>query len=70
MPPHAQLTMADAPGELAVLGGRVFTRPDVRTKFARRLLAQWPAATAPALRALLGELRYLGPDHDTNERGE
>lgn len=62
VPPHARLTMADAPGELAVLGGRAFTRPDVRTKFARYLLAQWPAATAPALRALLGDLCYEGPD--------
>jgi len=70
VPPQAQLTLADAPGELAVLGARVFTRPDVRMRFARHLLARWPAATAPALRQLLVDLRYLLPDHDTTARGE
>lgn len=67
LPPHAQLTISDARHELAVLGKRVFTRADVRERFAQHLLARWPASSAPALRSLLSVLQYLRPDHDTTE---
>lgn len=67
MPPHTQLTISDARRELAVLGEHVFTRADVRERFAQHLLAQWPSSSAPALRSVLSVLQYLRPDHDTTE---
>jgi hypothetical protein len=67
LPPHAQLTISDARHELAVLGERVFTRADVRERFAQHLLAGWPASSAPALRSLLSVLQYLRPDRETTE---
>ena len=67
IPPGALLSVAEAREELQMLAERVFTRSVSRAAFARHLLARWPAASAPALRSLLGDLHYLRPRPDTTE---
>jgi hypothetical protein len=59
LPARSALDLADAPRELQVLGARLFTRPQTRQAFARRLLEGWPRESAPALASVLDEQGFL-----------
>jgi hypothetical protein len=61
MPPADRLRLSDASRELSVLAARIFKHPELRGLFAQHLAGHWPAASAPALLALLRDAGYSNP---------